>query len=508
MKNQLKEPNSSKQEIYYDGDCPMCKVIIEQVQTTKEGDESFNTNDFNHSILPLNITKEEVEKEIHVIDEKGVVFKNIDALIQILAVYPKYDFLVKIIKLPVIKQMFQIGYKFIALNRRFIFGEAKRIFWLKIVVILGLLSGLALSLKLWVGDRFFSKVPFFGGVDFLTDGIQIFLFTGLILSLFAVLIFPKPKRSLVISLCFLVLFLVNDQMRLQPWLYQYFFMLFGLSFFVLGSLKEEQTRSKILMSMRLLVASIYFFSGLQKLNLVFIREVFPWMMEPLSHIINLDFGFLLIVFGMIVPFLEMGIGIGLLFPKFRKYAIIFAFMMHSSILFLLGPFGHNWNSVVWPWNIAMILFVFILFYKTEDFSFQSVFLVKNFFFHKIILLLFVIMPFFSFFNLWDSYLSSTLYSGNTNNAVIYIESSVKEKLPSKVAINTKKFSEGIYELDIFNWSFNELNVPPYPEKRIYLKIMKDLCKYSVSDNDIVLVIQGKPTVFFKDQASTYTCLSI
>ena len=51
--------------------------------------------------------------------------------------------------------------------------------------------------------------------------------------------------------------------------------------------------------------------------------------------------------------------------------------------------------------------------------------------HRVVLVLFGIMPIFSLWDLWDAYLSAALYSGNTLNASILVPSSVYQTLPAE-----------------------------------------------------------------------------
>ena len=118
------------------------------------------------------------------------------------------------------------------------------------------------------------------------------------------------------------------------------------------------------------------------------------------------------------------------------------------------------------------------------------------------------MPVLSLFNLWDSYLSSTLYSGNTNGAQIYISNSVKQKLPVEIQQYATKTETDKNELDFFDWSFDELNVPPYPETRVYKDITEDICKYAENKDEVVLVVSGKPTWFNGDHKSSYDCSNL
>ncbi|MDP3792161.1 MAG: DCC1-like thiol-disulfide oxidoreductase family protein [bacterium] len=506
MNHQPNQNDEQKKTIYYDGSCPMCTVIIGKVDDSLQKGK-FNPKDITKESLPQNLTKSEVEKEIHLIDSDGKVYKNAEAILKILEEYPRWKFLAKIGRLPVIKQLLPLGYKFIAVNRHFIFGPASRIFWLKIVLVSGLIAGLLLSVKLWTDGRIFPLTPVLDNFPAIPPSIETILFVLLIGLLAAILIFSKPQKFIFTALVIVAIFALFDQMRWQPWFYQYFFMLATLGLFSWNHVDTEK-RQAVLNTTRLIVASTYFFSGLQKVNPVFIGGVFPWMIEPIVRFFPAPLQIFPPSLGIIVPFLEMGIGVGLLTKNYRKQAIILALLMLGFVLFTLGPLGYNWNSVVWPWNVAMALFSVILFWRTENFSFRDVLWVKNFPFQKVIFVLFVIMPMLSFFNLWDSYLSSTLYSGNTNSAQIYISDSVKQKLPIEIQRYTTRTEDNRNELDFFHWSFDELNVPPYPETRVYKDIARGICKYASDKMDVVLVVSGKPTLFNGGHRSTYDCSNL
>ena len=61
--------------------------------------------------------------------------------------------------------------------------------------------------------------------------------------------------------------------------------------------------------------------------------------------------------GIVAPYLEMGLGLSLLFPRTRRVGVIGILVMHVLLLAMLGPWSLGWNSVVWPWNLAMVVLV-------------------------------------------------------------------------------------------------------------------------------------------------------
>ncbi|MEJ0002248.1 MAG: DCC1-like thiol-disulfide oxidoreductase family protein [bacterium] len=494
---------ASPKAIYYDGTCPMCTVLMDKIGSSKAG-ESFDMKDATSEPLPRAISKEAVERGIHVVDADGTVHKNSQAILSIMAEYPRWKFLARIGKLPVIRQALEAGYRLISLHRHFLFGRASRIFWLKVVVAAGLCAGLISSFRLWAGARSFPLVPAFRFLPALPPAAATILFGLLLALLLAVIFVPRPRKLIICISAIALIFAVGDQMRWQPWFYQYAFMLGSLAFFSWNP-GDEQGGRKALNTNRLIIGSIYFFSGLQKVNVAFMGSIFPWLIAPVAKFFPAQAAPVLYAFGILVPFMEMAIGIGLFSKKFRTYAVIGALLMHGFILFSIGPFGHDWNSVVWPWNIAMMLLVLILFYKARDFSFRDLVWIRRFPYQKAVLVLFAVMPIASFFNMWDSYLSSTLYSGNTNSARLSVSDSVAEKLPAGARQYLAESRSGGKILDFSTWSFAELNVPPYPETRIFKAVGRYACRYADAPSDVLLDIYGKPTMFNRGWPTTYTC---
>ena len=213
--NHQSNQNSKTKIIYYDGSCPMCTVIMGKVDGSSEKDK-FSSKDITKESLPQNLTKEQVEKEIHLIDSEGKIYKNAEAILKILEEYPQWKFLAKIGRLPIIKQLLPIVYKFIAVNRHFLFGPASRIFWLKIVVSGGLIAGLLFSIKLWTNGRFFPFAPVLDNFLTIPPSVETILYVILIGLLAAILIFQKPQRLIFATLVIMVIFSFFDQMRWQP----------------------------------------------------------------------------------------------------------------------------------------------------------------------------------------------------------------------------------------------------------------------------------------------------
>lgn len=502
MKHQPSSNSEERSAVYYDGSCPMCTIFINKVDESSKG-EKFSMRDITKESLPQNFTRADVEKEIHVVAD-GKIYKNAEAILKILEKYPIWKFFVWIGRLPFVRQVLPIGYNFIAANRHFLFGPASRIYWLKVVLGSGFILSLLLSLKLWVSSRFYPLtpiVPIFPPIPYPIDWIILFAIFGLL----AAMIFssrPKPFIwAAVVTVSFLAFL---DQQRLQPWVYQYTFMLATLGLFS-WKWNDVEAKDATLNVSRFIVASIYFWSGLQKVNMQFMEGVFPWMVTPIAELFPAPMQPTFLIFGVLVPFIEMGIGVGLMTRKFRTIAIWLALAMCVFVLWTIGPFGHNWNSVVWPWNITMAVLVVLLFAKTQTVPLRQILWLKNFAFHKVILVVFGVLPLLYFFNAWDSYLSWSLYSGTTNESVVYMSDRVKERLPLYVQQFVQVDSQGRNVLQISDWAFTELNVPPYPEARIFKNIGRSICEIANDPHEVELVMRGRLSWFYSDGQQVLNC---
>ncbi len=505
MNHQADTDLEKKNSVYYDGSCPMCTVIIKKINTSSKGGR-FLMQDITQELPPQNLKRADIEKEIHVVVD-GAIYKNTKAIFKILEEYPTWKPLVRIGKLPIIKDILPIGYNFIAANRHFLFGPASRIYWLKTTVSVGFIFGLLLSLKLWVSSRFYPLTPVLSElppIPYPFDWLSVFIFFCLLL---AIIVSAKPKPYIWASIIFVTFLVFMDQQRLQPWVYQYTFMLATLGLF---SWKWNDTKSRdtTLNISRFIVASIYFWSGIQKINLNFMGNIFPWMISPVVGLFPTPIQSFFYGFGIFAPFIEIGIGVGLIVKKYRTVAIWGALVMCLFVLLTLGPLGHNWNSIIWPWNIVMVIMVLLLFTKTETIPARKILDTKGSVFYKFIVVVFGILPSLYFFNIWDSYVSWSLYSGTTNKSSIYLSGDVKRQLPDYVQQFVQIDDTGKNVLSISEWAFEELNVPPYPETRIFKNITKSVCATVNSPQEIKLVMSGRLSRLYQHNEKTLNCAQL
>jgi hypothetical protein len=351
------------------------------------------------------------------------------------------------------------------------------------------LISMLLSFNIWMNERSFPTSPIFDFLPTIFHPIDYIIIVLVFITLILIAIVRNPQKLIVLFLVVGLILLVFDLNRWQPWFYQYYLMFFLFSFF---NYRCDDTKQQvaIISIIKIMIAAIYFWSGLHKFNPNFIADTFPWLMEPitdqlgensLSHFKMLGYAF---------PIIESVSGIFLLINPIKKLGMILIISMHVFILIVIGPLGHNYNPVVWPWNIAMIAFSLILFNNEQDFKaidFRNMFRYHSI---KIVFVLFILMPQLNFFNKWDSYLSHNLYSGNTSSGDLYFSKETKECLPNSIQ-KYAVISDHEYVIAIKYWCMQETGVPAYPEQRNFVAIKNALYRYSRDTSEIYMIFTPK-----------------
>jgi len=494
------EQTDRRIEIFYDGKCPMCASLMGRVERSAKCGE-FDLRDM-HAEKRLPFKREAVEKEIHVVDRDGQVHKGAQGILKIAGQYRGLGFLEKIGAVPLVRSLLPIGYRFVAANRRFLFGPASRIYWLKVIVVLMFCLGLAMSPRLWIGPRSYPLAPVF---DFLPQAghpVDYVLFAVLFALAAAMLVSSRPQKFIAAFLAIIIIFCLLDQTRWQPWVFLYGFLLATLAQFSWDS-DDVAGRNRALNIARLIMAGTYLFSGLQKINLNFMQKDFPWIVSPITDALPAAAPALHWL-GMAAPFIQVAFALGLLTRHFRRVSLIAAVAMHVFILTMFGPLGLNWNNIIWPWTAAMAVLDILLFTGKQEFSCRDIVWSSRHPYHAGVLVVFIGLPLLSFVNLWDSYLSAALYSGNITEAEIYTNDRGRNSLPEGIKAYLVHTSGDTNVLNIQRWAIEDLNVTPYPEVRVYKKIAKNVCLHLGNPADLVLLVREQ-RLFFSKPETGYRC---
>lgn len=347
------------------------------------------------------------------------------------------------------------------------------------VVAFSFLLGIGLSFKLWVSDRQFPLVPahsFFLSVLQPIDGFLLMALTG---SLVALLLTKKPW-VVALMLTSLLLLVAEDQMRLQPWVYLYFLIFLPFAF---SQPEGDEITSRYL---QWIFVACYLWSGVHKINPNFIDKTFQ---DVLGHLFGISFSERYKFFGYVIPFIEITVALLLVFVKTRKAGVVAALGAHLFILVYLSPLGIDRNYVVYPWNVAMMAGVVLLFWRNEEtlFAFPKGKVWRAFQLGSLALLF--VLPLLNLVGRWDHYLSFSLYADKTHHLFIAIEETEAKKLnglyDNYVVMLPGMAGGRIIGAD--EWSMNELHVPVYPETRVFNSIARQFCRHDIPEGKLVFM---------------------
>lgn len=367
--------------------------------------------------------------------------------------------------------------------------QKREINYLYLTVCIFLAIGMLISSGLWSIIRSYPVLPLLPGIS--SPGINTTLLLLFTLPLIASIFF-LAKRSLLIyiSLIALMILVLLDLNRMQPWVYAYALIILS---FAINSSDKTSFRADVL----LILSLSYIWSGIQKINANYLEAFFPDLVEPI-----LGNGPFVLIAGIGSFLVEITGGFLLLSRRYRKAGIITMIGVHLSILLLIGPLGINTNTVVWPWNLCFILILIQLWSFDEKVSIvQSIKDKKPY--KMVLILLLGIMPAFSLMQIWPKYLSSALYSGNKIKTELYISDDFKSDLPGQVQVAVNDTTNVI---SLLRWSLVELGVPDQPELRIYERVFDDLCKRTDDEFDVILKLYSEPNIITgKREETSYFC---
>jgi hypothetical protein len=363
-------------------------------------------------------------------------------------------------------------------------GPARRMLLVKWALCAALLTGIIASPNLWTSDRAFPTIPALPGLPDLPQAVCVAFVGLLIISGLAVALLPNPRLAIWALAFFATVLVLFDINRLQPWFYQYVLMLLGISLMTWDDPLSNRSGAAWGICAAI-VACIYFWSGLQKANLAFAYDVFPWLLKPVTGDALLNH---LRPFWFLAPLVETSIGVLLIVPGARSWALGGAVLMHSFLILALGPFGLRYNSVVWPWNFFLLLIDFILFARNFDPVLRTAWSAPL---GKGLLILMGILPALNFIDRWDTFPSASYYSGRYRDAWIYLTAEGFRRFPITPQANRAVSQEtpDRFRIDVTLWGLSIINVPPYGEPRTYREMIRKLALAGVPPSEMSLYVR-------------------
>ena len=351
-----------------------------------------------------------------------------------------------------------------------------------------LVCGVLISGPLWRTDRGYPRMPAFGiwSPPAPFDLFWVALFLGVA----GWLAVRGPGRAAVAILIALAAWwCAADQSRLQPWFWQYVWMLTILS---LRSPDDEASARRALGACALIVAGTYFWSGWQKFNGGFVYDTFPWLTAPFTGG-RPTTGPKLAAVGWLAGPVEACGGLALLIPRCRPVAVAILVGMHAFILACVGPWGHAWNYVVWPWNFFMVAAMALLFLARPDVLPRLLPPTRlDWASARLVVFAWWLLPAASLVGWWDAYLSSALYSGASLKGSLEIRDPVLDRLPEPCRRAARALRPGWHRVPIQEWSMAALRASAYPARRVLTRVGQAAADQADAAGDVTLVIDERP----------------
>lgn len=338
----------------------------------------------------------------------------------------------------------------------------KEILLVKITAVFWIISKV-ISYKLWLSDRLFPILPPFETIPNLPNQVHLILFVISLILLTLVFFFPKNFTLQVLLVYLETTSCLLDQMRWQPWEYQYLLM-FLIFIFCRNNIKKLQQL------IIFLIAVTYIHSGFHKLNGGFLYHIWEHqILKNFFHFSNDTISNTLVHYsGLFLGIIEASIGFGLLLFKNKKIFAFLAIVMHAFLLIFL--IKNDINTVVWPWNLSFIIYLGLLLFDKNKIDFNLDFFKSKFNFAFVLIIGFV--PFLSFFGLYPNFLSFNLYSGNVKQLIICIKNIEQHTELKPFISNAKKnrYCQNQFTISPNQWAFKELNVPICPDENVFRKL--------------------------------------
>ena len=252
---------------------------------------------------------------------------------------------------------------------------------------------------------------------------------GVIILISLAAIFVRPLAGLVLHTIVILYSILIDQTRLQP-------EIVSMVILMWGSLRWESLK----LIARSHLVSLWFFAGLNKmLSAGYLNSISLAHPRSSSRVV-------------LLPLIELSLGILVLIPRSRKFAAALAFALHIAIFVAVSPIRSRWGVPILFWNLALAVAGFALIWSWPRSLWLSL---KELNPVAAAVVLFILLsPAGFYFGIFDAYLSHHLYSHSIPTAVWYRASGSQERVDT----------------------WHTLNVPLPPEHRLFEAYFNQSCE--------------------------------
>jgi len=394
-----------------------------------------------------------------------------------------------------------------------------RIRWFRAVLAGCFLGSLALSPRLWLTGRGYPLVPLVDGLPQPPPPLDAALLAAMGLSLAGAALARRPRRFLQAVLAIGALWALLDQTRWQPYFAYYLAAAFTLLLYERTGSAPAPPRARALAPFQLLVCCMYAWSGLQKLNHHYLATDFPLLAGSVLkgfgvRVASLP-GSLTSSLALLSAVLELAFGVLLCAPRLRRVGVVGLTAMHGFILASIGPLGEDYNRVVWPWNLASIAALWLLFWPAGTGTQVAAF--ARAWWRKplgsavpgavprrlalawiTVALVFGLLPALSFSGRWYASLSFQLYAGKERIALINYDARRQGALPPAAV----RAAAAPGQVNLLAWSLAELGATPVLEDRVLLRIGRSLARAAPAAN-VAVIVAGPPALTTGERRTRY-----
>ncbi|MCA9041616.1 MAG: HTTM domain-containing protein [Planctomycetaceae bacterium] len=358
-----------------------------------------------------------------------------------------------------------------------------------------------LTWPLWWGDRSFPLIPLLPGLGSCPLWIDRGLVLLLIPALLGISLVPEhsPIRNklFLIAPSLILLLVILNQHRIQTWSYQY-----GLMLLLIGCRSpsnkspvssEGLSPERIILLFRFLIASIYIYSALSKLDMHFISGGGFFLSKSMLDLLGIDYRFWsetkLSYFTCLLPMFELLVGFGLLFRRTRTFALTGSLLLHLALLSILGPLGLNHSNGVLAWNACFIVQNLILFRftrrsqpevstssETDSVSMSTSVGGKKRFAAYSLFGLAILLPLLEPWGFCDHWLGWAVYTSRQERFLLLMEETDQQPFPEELLphLSPPEPLTSARRLNLNSWSLQTCHVPVYPQTRFQWGLWLDL----------------------------------
>lgn len=355
--------------------------------------------------------------------------------------------------------------------------------------------------RLWTPGTPFPQIPWLAWACRTPGIVDWGVLAGLVAACLILLLVGSRSslrpRGLWLFVVSLTVLLLPSQQRLQPWAWEFLLMtvVFGLA--------PPEHALKLL---RWLIAIIYVYSALSKLDVAFFHAEGQLLLNGLLKASGLSAGLWSdrarwFVIGLF-PTGELAIGIGLLIPATRRWAVWGSYLMHSLLLLTLGPLGLGHRSGVLIWNVYFIAQNWLLYRPvlaaaasdTGDADATA----QAFRGRKLlatgITTAAIACPFLQNWGWFDVWPSWAVYSARPSQVTMEVREGRVDDLPAglKPFVGPPEALTEWRPVNLDTWSFAGLNCPIYPQERFRIAVILALATRAQLGDDVRVTVDGPP----------------